>query len=220
MSVPESSSSSATASVSPSRCGICAVGIPTCLNGARTSGNERAGNAGLRLSEMPSLVPQHGLALLLGWHPLGADTAGRQVKHNPMRSKGKRGLENDKVRQHVWPAVLKRARRRCEGCGLDVPVEWAHLFGRPGSGYCLGAIANSVELTAALCRVCHNGVDRGTATKLANELRWAAMGRLVTTLAGKYSEGAPYEGIRVVIAEAERTGWSFDMETYKIVRTA
>jgi len=144
------------------------------------------------------------------------------VRHTPIRQKGRRGLENDRIRTFVWGRVLARVPAyQCDGCGERYGLEWAHLFGRPGSGFCLGPWANSAELTTKLCRQCHNTIDRHLDEGgLAHKLRWAAMGRLVNTIAGTRTDGAPYEGIRVFIVKAEETGWTFDEKQCRLIKVA
>jgi len=141
-----------------------------------------------------------------------------------MKKKGKRGLLMDRIRANVWPLVLRRAGYLCEGCKGRKPLEWAHVFGRPGSGFCLGAIANSVELTTALCRDCHNGLDRGTDAVLRNRLWVTALVRVVEATIGL----APPPGgskavsldVRGTIRMVEDAGWSFDEDRCELVKAA
>lgn len=91
------------------------------------------------------------------------------------------------IKDTVWPAVLERARERCEACGGNGRLEWAHLFGRPATGARLGHLAHDVDLTAALCSFrleggigCHERIDRGLANELRDRLRWKAIERFAT----------------------------------------
>ena len=149
------------------------------------------------------------------------------MRHTPLKRKGPRGEVQDKIRAHVWPKVLRRCYGPggvlyCEGCGARGGLEWAHLFGRPGSGWCLGPIANSVELTAALCRDCHNKVDRHLDEALALRLRQDGMRRLITTI-GRYVTGDTWldvDAMRPLVAMMEAEGWKFDLGRYELVRDA
>jgi hypothetical protein len=146
------------------------------------------------------------------------------MRYTPIKSKGRRGLENDKIRAHVWPKILRRAYGvggavYCEGCKARGGVEWAHLFGRPGSGFCLGPLANSAELTAALCRECHNKVDRHLDEALALRLRQDGMRRLLISVNKPLPVGVwlDPDAIRPIIAKIEADGWHFDEERYELV---
>lgn len=72
-----------------------------------------------------------------------------------LSTRGPRTVANEAARAACWPKVKRRAHYRCENCKEALPLEWAHLLGRPGSGACLGRWANSVDLTMALCHLCH-----------------------------------------------------------------
>ncbi len=105
-------------------------------------------------------------------------------RFTPLPKTGKRADASRRARRSVWGDILQRSGWECEGCGISsraISLEWAHLCGRPGSGMCLGDVADSLELTAALCadspaggRVgCHSIYDgRALAgTPLAEDLR-------------------------------------------------
>jgi hypothetical protein len=96
-------------------------------------------------------------------------------------------------------------------------LEWAHVFGRPGSGFGLGAWANSKELTTKLCRRCHNANDRHTDEALIERLRYAAVLRLqeATDLFAVFPGNG--DGIRVLIAKLEGLGWRYDNERCELV---
>jgi hypothetical protein len=105
----------------------------------------------------------------------------------PKRSFGPRAKANQKARRETWPAILRRANYRCEMCQAREQLFWCHIFGRPGSGLCLGPWANAEALTAALCARCHDVLDRrGPSTVDDRErvrlLLFTAMGRLVEHL--------------------------------------
>lgn len=103
-----------------------------------------------------------------------------------MRLVGRRTRANRAAHARDWPAILARQAHRCEGCGGTDGLQDAHLFGRPGSGACLGAVANHPALRTALCgddpasgrMGCHARVDRSLDAPLRDRLRWAAFGRL------------------------------------------
>jgi hypothetical protein len=140
-----------------------------------------------------------------------------------MKAKGRRGVENDRIRAHVWPWVLRRARYACEGCGAkQVRLEWSHIYGRPGSGFCLGPVANSRELTAALCRECHNGIDRHTNEALEVRLKQLALSRFVEALGTPWPEDyyPDWQSMRAIVSAAELLGWRFDEERYELVKAA
>jgi hypothetical protein len=145
------------------------------------------------------------------------------IRYTPIRKKGRRGLLMDRIRANVWPAVLRRAGYLCEGCGHRKPLEWAHVFGRPGSGFCLGAIADCAELTTALCRDCHNGLDRDTDAVLKNRLWVTALVRLVEATIGMSPQVSLVSfkvGVRETVRLVEESGWSFDEDACKLVKAA
>ena len=78
----------------------------------------------------------------------------------PKRTLGPRAQANQKARRETWPAVLRRAGYRCEMCQSREQLFWAHCVGSPATGLRLGEIANSEALTCALCRDCHDALDR------------------------------------------------------------
>lgn len=148
------------------------------------------------------------------------------IRYTPPRRKGRRGLLMDRIRANVWPLVLHRdPPRTCEGCGArNVVLEWAHVFGRPGSGFCLGEIANSAELTTKLCRPCHNALDRHTDAVLTNKLWVTAIVRLMEATIGlDYAQGTPDAqggGVRAWVRLVEEAGWRFDADTCRLVQAA
>ena len=98
----------------------------------------------------------------------------------PKRSQGPRAKENERMRRKVWPAVLKRAKYRCENCQAEgVQLVGHHVAGRPGSGLCLGPWANCEELLVALDADCHRKIHSDKL--VADNLRFAAAQRLYKT---------------------------------------
>jgi hypothetical protein len=99
---------------------------------------------------------------------------------------GPRAKANAEARSKVWPILMQRTKGRCELCGTDQRLEWAHCMGRPGSGYALGAWANDADLTTLLCgadvskgqRGCHATVDGGFDHDMEAEVKKAAAERL------------------------------------------
>ncbi len=136
------------------------------------------------------------------------------MKYTPIKKIGRRGRVMMGIRKDVWPRVLARARYRCEGCGGQKPLEWAHLFGRPTTGLRLGPWANLPALTAALCRNCHNGVDRHTDKQLTERLQFEALRRLEDGTMSLSGDGT----IRTLIMGLEATGWYVDQERMVVVK--
>ncbi|MGH3263147.1 MAG: hypothetical protein ACRDNS_14250 [Trebonia sp.] len=147
------------------------------------------------------------------------------MRFTPLRQVGRRTRENRAAHLRDWQAILARAGRRCEGCGVrDASLQDAHLAGRPGSGACLGPWANAPELRAALCCAdprtgllgCHEKIDRNLDPELRDRLRWAAARRLLARLHGRAvafrrvnddgTEAEPLDVIRGLVRELEVEG--------------
>lgn len=102
------------------------------------------------------------------------------MKRTPITAYGKRRRQKQRWHTFCRDSVIARARWEraglCEGCGERPGTEWAHLFGR---GNVISEPWCSLsELTAWLCRPCHDAVDRRHEQPLSDRLRWAALGRL------------------------------------------
>jgi hypothetical protein len=70
-----------------------------------------------------------------------------------------------------------RGESRCEGCGEPARLDFAHLFRR--GNIIAEPWCSLPEMTAALCRTCHRGIDEAREPALLAELRLAALRRLV-----------------------------------------
>jgi hypothetical protein len=94
---------------------------------------------------------------------------------------------------------------RCVACGKRGDLDPAHQFGRPGSGPCLGPIADRPELVALMCFDCHNAIDRGTDEELRDLLRWVALQRLADAEGMELPREAenPVEAARMMVREIE-----------------
>lgn len=95
------------------------------------------------------------------------------ARRSPLPSSGKRAAESRSARYRAFGEVLSREGWRCAGCGADsraVQLRWHHVCGRPGSGMCLGAIADSAALTTCLCDDCHRRAHAEPVGELAERL--------------------------------------------------
>ena len=90
----------------------------------------------------------------------------------PLPKVGKRAREWAAIRRRIMPALRERDGDRCVACHRGGELNPAHMFGRPGSGACLGAVADRPELIALMCFRDHNAIDRGEDTELRDRLRW------------------------------------------------
>ena len=141
-------------------------------------------------------------------------------RFTPLPKTGKRAETSRRARYQAFGQILARSQWRCEGCGVSSRVEalqWAHLCGRPGSGMCLGEIANSPELTAALCgdnpatgRIGCHSIHDGRAyagTPRAEELQAKLLRDAYIRLGGKVDGvEADATGYRELIRQAVREG--------------
>jgi hypothetical protein len=136
----------------------------------------------------------------------------------PKRTPGPRARANNAAHKRDWLAILQRQRFACAGCGArSVPLQDAHLAGRPGSGACLGAWANAPELRVALCCAdpargtlgCHEKIDRDLDPELRDRLRWEAVQRLDDCIQPDLGDSAgdpaadPLDAIRALVRLAE-----------------
>ena len=133
---------------------------------------------------------------------------------------GRQALTVLKARRETWPAVKRRSGYRCEMCLERKDLEWCHIVGRPATGLQLGEWANTVELTAALCRECHDGLDRRRPTSIDDQdrihaLLEAASARLAALGAETFCPGYTgatnerqswHDGIREQIRQLEAAG--------------
>lgn len=82
-------------------------------------------------------------------------------------------------------------------------MDWAHLFGRRqiiSEPWC-----SSPELTAALCRPCHQSIDRGLAPYLQKGLRLRAIHSLCEATGATppvWCMDDPLGAMRVVVSES------------------
>lgn len=155
-----------------------------------------------------------------------------KMRWRPKAAKTPRALEYDRIRRLVWPAVLRRAAFRCEGCGAqNVELQAAHLFGRRATGAGLGDWANCEHLMAALCTVhdgavgCHERVDRHLDVHLAQRLRREALYRLSEAVEGRPTAvgqirlfTGTLDEARRLVAELEASGWTYDAELQRPVQ--
>lgn len=103
------------------------------------------------------------------------------MRRSPLKQVGERALRLRRWHEYSDQRTQARATRfgviHCEGCGAThVPTDWAHLFGR--GNIIAEPWCSTPQLTAQLCRTCHNGVDRGFDKELALRLRREALLRL------------------------------------------
>lgn len=114
-----------------------------------------------------------------------------------------------RTRYRVLPILKARTGSICEGCGWErARLDVQHVFGRPGSGACLGAAANRPELLQLLCRPCHNACDRATDLPLRDRLRWVAVDRLCASLGVSRPADSvtPVEAVRTLVRELDALG--------------
>lgn len=110
-------------------------------------------------------------------------------------------------RDRLMPQLRARAGDVCEGCGrIALRRDVQHVFGRPGSGHCLGEWANAPELLLLLCRVCHNACDRGESPALRDRLRQLAVGRLAARYGLSVPDWEPSEQARWCVRQLEGRG--------------
>lgn len=136
-------------------------------------------------------------------------------RFTPLPKTGKRAEASRRARYQAFGQILARSRWRCEGCGAssrEVPCAWHHTAGRPGSGMCLGQIADSAELTTALCmddprtgrQGCHSRVHANPQGELAEKLLRDAYIRLGGKVDGVEADAAGWrELIRQAVRERE-----------------
>ena len=136
---------------------------------------------------------------------------------SPLPQQGKRAAESRRVHARVFPALLEREDNLCQGCGRgwSAGLIHHHVCGRPGSGMCLGAIADSVELGALLCSDdpatgrpgCHSIVHADPLGPVAEKLLRAAYERLGGRVDGVECDATGWrELIRQIVREREEAG--------------
>ncbi len=134
---------------------------------------------------------------------------------------GPRARANAAAHRRDWSTIQQRQGFVCAGCGARLPLQDAHLAGRPGSGACLGPWANAPELRAGLCsddprtgrRGCHEKMDGGFAHDLRDRLRWQAACRLLARVGVPLDldlDGSPLGAIRCLVRFAEAKGTAPD----------
>ena len=72
----------------------------------------------------------------------------------PLNRVGRRGKELLAIREKQWHAILRRDGYKCAGCGqpsTKVTLQYAHAFGRNGTGAGLGDWSHVPELIFPLC---------------------------------------------------------------------
>ena len=126
---------------------------------------------------------------------------------SPLPQQGKRAREWAAIRRRIMPTLLERDGARCVACHRGGELDPAHMFGRPGSGACLGPIADRPELVALMCRRDHDAIDRGEDTELRDRLRWEAVARLAEAEGVEVPSDAetPVEAVRMVARLLEET---------------
>jgi hypothetical protein len=130
-----------------------------------------------------------------------------------LSTRGPRTVANEAARAVCWPKVKRRAHYRCENCKEALPLEWSHVAGRPGSGATLGPWSNTVELTQALCHLCHQLYDGYRMSEPErSDLQLRAAKRLAKRVPGGGAaippqyRGYPLDWIRGLVRGLEQQG--------------
>lgn len=121
----------------------------------------------------------------------------------PLPKRGPVAARWETHRRRSRAVVMARAYGRCEvpGCRAEA-TEWAHMFGR--RHLVAEPHASSPELTAALCRSHHQGIDRGLLPDTQLVLRWAACQRFGLRWGVSPVGNDPLAVIRRMVDEVER----------------
>lgn len=149
--------------------------------------------------------------------PFAAREAGVAVRTlgRPLRQRGAVAARREPWLEKTRKALRIRSGGRCEACGRrDVPLDPAHVFGR-GSKQIGEPWCSSPELMAALCRDCHNDIDRGTfgdQVMKRERLRWVAFWRLydlgltVQSFTQPNDPGDPLDATRALVRFCDEHG--------------
>ncbi len=111
------------------------------------------------------------------------------LRRTRLRPFGKRGKQWAEAKQAAEATLERRSNGRCEYCHKRFDrLDTHHAAGRPGSGLCLGPVADTADL---LTRLCHDDPMTGNQgchtlahfdSLVRDSVRFAAAERLARTL--------------------------------------